>query len=157
MAQPSKAAKSLSIFGSIFVHLFSLTIAWVLKVVTQPALSCLSFHLYFGVSDCIPSPFRQCITTLSPIATFLTPSPTSKTSAQPSWPIKWGKNESYPLAPTISPNWEPHIPLVINLTRTWPYINSWGSSILSITKFLFCLTRIAALTSLGLFLIIQNK
>ena len=56
---------------------------------------------YLGNSDSMPSPFLQCITTLSPGLTVVTPSPICKTFAPPSCPNKQGKNSFLIFTPDI--------------------------------------------------------
>ena len=85
------AAASGSVFAGTLVQRFSLTTAWRLKVVTQPALSGWPRQRYLGGSAWMPAPGRQCSTTLSRGLTYLTPGPISSTLPNPSWPSKWGR------------------------------------------------------------------
>ena len=88
IAHPNNEAFSLETSSGIAVHLFSLTTANLLNVVTHPAFIFLPLHEYFGNSEFIPSPFIQCKTTLSPIFKVVTPGPISFTLPQPSCPNK---------------------------------------------------------------------
>ena len=80
--------------------------------------------MYVGNGASIPSPFLQCITTLSPFFTVVTPGPISSTIPQPSCPNKCGKNFSFPFNPEISCSCAPHKPLTKIFTKTCPTCKS---------------------------------
>src|SRR2546427_8971626 len=119
-AQPSKAPTSGSRSAGTLVTRFSETIEYSLKVVTQPELMSPRGDLYLGVGAWRPAPLRQWQMTRSPGLTEVTPSPHSTTVAVASWPRRWGRNLSGPLAPSISLSCAPQMPLHRILTSTWP-------------------------------------
>src|SRR3990172_7581894 len=61
--QPSKVATSKGISAGMGVKRFSETTEYSQNVVTQPPLTTQSPHLYLGVTEWMPVPFRQCKTT----------------------------------------------------------------------------------------------
>src|SRR5580698_2950134 len=88
---------------------------------------------------------RQCITTVSPALTWVTPGPVSTTCPDASWPSRCGRNLSGPLTAAISLICAPQIDVWKILTRTWPASSVSGNSISSMISGLRDSTRMAAL------------
>src|SRR5262245_25512017 len=98
----------------------------------------------------MPCALRQCSTTVSPALTWRTPGPVAITWPEPSWPSKCGRNLSSPFAPSISPSWEPQMPLYSMRTSTWPTSSCCGSSTSSMISGCLSSVKIAACMVFGM-------